>query len=94
MQLILKSTLVAAACCLGMAIMSGPSQAQEWHHAYPTPSYDIYQNPDGTYDLLSDLTRDVWGIPCGVECTREAQARWSHYTYRHPHDEYHHAWGQ
>ena len=28
---------------------------------------------------LSDLTRDVWGIPCGVECTREAQARWSHY---------------
>ena len=78
MQLILKSALAAAVCCLGLAA-SGPSQAQEWHYTYPTQRYSIYQNPDGTYPSLAALTRDVWGIPCGVECTRDAQARWSHY---------------
>ena len=54
----------------------------------PAQHYDAYQNPDGTYDSLADLTRDVRGIPCGVECTREAQARWSHYYVTHPHGKY------
>lgn len=29
-----------------------------------------YQEPDGTYNSLSDYTRDVNGTPCGVECSR------------------------
>ena len=87
MQLILKSTLVAAACCLGMAV-STPSQAHILYYAYPAQGYDAYQNPDGTYDSLADLSRDVWGVPCGVECTREAQARWSRYAYTHHFREY------
>ena len=94
MQLVLKSALMAATCCFGMA-MSSPSQAQAWHYAYPAQGYSIYQNPDGTYDSLADLTRDVWGVPCGVECTNEARARWSrYYSYHHPYDGYHHTYGQ
>lgn len=81
-----KSALVAAgALVLGIAF-SNASQAQEWHYGYPAHAYSIYQNPDGTYDSLSDLTRDIRGIPCGIECTREAQARWAHYGYRPPYD--------
>jgi hypothetical protein len=29
-----------------------------------------YQEPDGTYDSISDFVRDVNGTPCGVECSR------------------------
>jgi hypothetical protein len=93
MQLVMKSALVAAACCLGLA-MSTPSQAQQQHDPYAAQHYSLYQNPDGSYDSLTDLTRDIWGIPCGVECTREAQARWSHYAYTHPYGEYRRAYGQ
>jgi hypothetical protein len=82
MQLVLKSTLVvAAACGLAMAV-SSPSQAHGVRYVYPTQGYSIYQGPDGSYDSLADFTRDIWGIPCGIECTREAQARWSHYPHR------------
>ena len=90
MQHVLKPALIAAAAC-GLAIaVSSPSQAQNARYVYPYPAqhYSIYQNPDGTYDSPTDLSRDVWGIPCGVECTREAQARWSHYIYRHRYGEY------
>ena len=93
MRLILKSTLVAAAGCLSIA-MSNPSQAQAWHYAYPTQHYSIYQNPDGTYDSLADLSRDVWGVPCGIECTQEARARWSHYYAAHPYRGYRYTYGQ
>ncbi|MEW6438169.1 MAG: hypothetical protein AB1508_13490 [Pseudomonadota bacterium] len=82
MQFVLKSALAAATCCLGLAL-SGPSQAQGWHYAYPTERYSIYQNPDGTYPSLANLSRDVWGVPCGIECTQDAQARWSGYAYHH-----------
>lgn len=27
-----------------------------------------YQQPDGTYDSVSDLVRDVNGTPCGIDC--------------------------
>jgi hypothetical protein len=27
-----------------------------------------YQQPDGTYDSLSDFTRSVNGTPCGIDC--------------------------
>ncbi len=81
MQPTLKWTLVAAAaCCLGLAA-SGPSLARNICYAYPAQAYSIYQAPDGTYDSLADLTRDIDGTPCGVECTREAQARWSRPVY-------------
>lgn len=76
MPLILKSALVAMAGCLAIAV-STPSQAQ-----------DAYQNPDGTYGSLADLSRDVRGIPCGIECTQDAQARWSHYYATHHHGRY------
>ncbi len=38
-----------------------------------------YQEPDGTYDSLSDFTRDINGTPCGIECAAKAEARWSRY---------------
>lgn len=96
MQHVLKSALIAAAAS-GLAIaMSGPSQAHDARYAYPYPAqhYSIYQNPDGSYDSLADLTRDIWGIPCGVECTREAEARWSRYTYQHPYERYRVPYGE
>lgn len=82
----LKSALVAAtATFLGIAF-AGASQAQDWRYAYPAHP-DIYQNPDGTYDSLADLSRDIWGVPCGIECTHEAQARWARYGYRLPYND-------
>lgn len=84
MQNIKKLAVIAAAACgFGLAI-SGPSQAQDipYHPYYAAQGLSIYQNPDGTYDSLADLSRDIRGIPCGIECTREAQARWAHYGYR------------
>jgi hypothetical protein len=52
--------------------------------------YNSYQGPDGTYASLADYTRSVRGIPCGIECTREAQLRWAQAycnpsSYRVPH---------
>jgi hypothetical protein len=41
--------------------------------------YNSYQGPDGTYGSLADYVRSVRGIPCGIECTRDAQARWAQY---------------
>ncbi len=83
MRVILKSALVAAAGCLAIAV-STPSQAQDGRYANPAPYYDAYQNPDGTYDSLADLGRDIRGTPCGIECTQRAQARWAHYYATHP----------
>jgi hypothetical protein len=87
MPLILKSALVATAACLTIAA-STPSQAQDGYYANPAQHYDAYQNPDGTYDSLADLSRDVRGIPCGIECTQDSQARGSHYYATHPHGKY------
>lgn len=39
--------------------------------------YGQYQNPDGTYDSEADFVRDLRGTPCGIDCTRAAQARWA-----------------
>jgi hypothetical protein len=87
MPLILKSALAAAVGCLAIAA-STPSQAQVGHYVYPAQHLSIYQNPDGTYDSLADLSRDIRGIPCGIECTQDAQARWSHYYATHPYGKY------
>lgn len=81
MQNIKKLAIVATAVCgIGLA-MSTPSQAHEMHHYryHPVQGLSIYQNPDGTYDSIADLSRDIRGIPCGIECTGESQARWAHY---------------
>ncbi|WP_020174631.1 hypothetical protein [Methyloferula stellata] len=57
----------------------GPSQ----FYGYAAPDIRFlgssYQEPDGTYDSLSDFTRDVNGTPCGIECSARAQAHWGHY---------------
>lgn len=87
MRPIAKSALVAAGALIVGVAFSGASQAQKWHYAYPAHAYSIYQNPDGTYNSLADLSRDIRGVPCGIECTHEAQARWSHYGYRAPYGE-------
>jgi hypothetical protein len=78
MQTALALTLVAA-CCVG-TVLTSPLRAQEGR-AWYAPASGVYQAPGGGYPTLSDFSRDVWGVPCGVECTREAQARWSHYYY-------------
>jgi hypothetical protein len=87
MQPVLKSAFVAASALVLSAALSGSSQAHAWRSAGPAQGYSIYQNPDGTYDSMADLSRDIWGVPCGLECTREAQARWARYGYRFPGDE-------
>jgi hypothetical protein len=48
---------------------------------WPDHAYSIYQGPDGTYDSYADYTRDVNGIPCGIDCTRRAAERWSRTPY-------------
>jgi hypothetical protein len=86
MQPVLKSALVATSALFLGVVFGSTSQARARHYVYPTYAYSIYQNPDGTYESLSDLNCDIRGIPCGIECTREAQARWAHYGYRLPGD--------
>jgi hypothetical protein len=78
MQTTLTLTLVAA-CCVG-TVLTSPLRAQEGRAWYAPPA-SVYQAPGGGYPTLSDFSRDVWGVPCGVECTREAQARWARYYY-------------
>jgi hypothetical protein len=38
--------------------------------------YNIYQNPDGSYPSLSNFVRDIEGVPCGIECEKDADRRW------------------
>ena len=35
-----------------------------------------YQQPDGTYDSLADLTRSVNGTPCGIDCPAPSRVIW------------------
>ena len=37
-----------------------------------------YQGPDGGYDNLSDLSREVNGVPCGIGCQARALHRWGY----------------
>jgi hypothetical protein len=36
-----------------------------------------YQQPDGSYDSLSDLVRDVNGTPCGLDCPAPSRLIWA-----------------
>jgi hypothetical protein len=58
---------LAAAGILMFALASTASSAQ---------ALDLYQNPDGTYPSLANMTRDIDGTPCGIECTAEGYHRW------------------
>jgi hypothetical protein len=72
MQVIVRSLIVGA--LFAGTVM--PASAH-FHHHVPTcwttgPGLVVkmshYQQPDGTYDRLSDLVRAVNGTPCGVDC--------------------------
>lgn len=65
--------IFALAGAAGLAGFAAPALAQSWSNP---PSY-YYQGPDGTYDSLGDVSRAIRGVPCGIECTRRAEARWS-----------------
>jgi hypothetical protein len=51
---------------------------------YAPRYYSPYRNPDGTYNSAADFSRERWGVPCGINCTREAQERWERYYTAHP----------
>ncbi|QAY95016.1 hypothetical protein CWB41_04120 [Methylovirgula ligni] len=36
-----------------------------------------YQQPDGTYDSVSDFVRDVNGTPCGIDCPAPSRVIWA-----------------
>ncbi len=91
-------------CLLGLAaataLVTTPAAAWDswdpwggWFERAP-PSFS-YQYPDGTYPSVSDLNRAVNGVPCGVECTADADVRWGlvpppgpAYYYHHHHRYY------
>ena len=37
-----------------------------------------YHRPDGGYDSLVDLSREVNGVPCGIGCQARALRRWGY----------------
>ncbi len=45
--------------------------------------YSVYQGPDGTYNSYADYVRDVDGVPCGQNCSLQAEARWATMTREH-----------
>ena len=60
------------------AFSQSQAQARPMHcRARAAVPYSLYQNPDGTYDLEADFSRDLWGVPCGINCTRAAHERWA-----------------
>ncbi|MGA3301923.1 MAG: hypothetical protein ABSC72_01385 [Methylovirgula sp.] len=68
-------------CLLGLGLatmLTTPAAAWDewggWFDRAPPSFY--YQSPDGTYPSVSDLSRAVNGVPCGLECTAEADGRW------------------
>lgn len=74
--------LLAAGSLLAVAPALS-SQASILHCRKPVGSYSLYQSPDGTYDSEADFVRDLRGTPCGVDCTRAAQARWARWFHNH-----------
>jgi hypothetical protein len=59
-----RFALAAVSVCLLAAAEIAPTMAQ-------------YQGPRGHYTSVSSYVRDVEGTPCGMNCTRAAQKRWS-----------------
>ena len=70
----MRSKILTRLAAIGlMAAATSPALAQTWYSA--GPDY-FYQGPDGSYDTYGDLSRSIRGVPCGVECTQHAAARW------------------
>ena len=76
--------LTIAAGCLATAVEPSAARApvsemvgSSQFHAHAAPDIRFgpgsgYEEPDGTYDSLSDFTRDLNGTPCGIECSPRA----------------------
>jgi hypothetical protein len=90
-----RRILTGALICGLTAAIASPSLAQPaavYYAPVPVwvapwiggPAVPHYQGPDGRYDSLADFSRDVWGVPCGVECTYRAQVRWGVVPPPHP----------
>jgi len=75
-----KLPIISLATTAFLAIappVSSTAHPRPVHCRMVVQPYSYYQGPDGTYDSLADFTRDLWGVPCGVNCTRAAMARWA-----------------
>lgn len=66
-----------------LAVSATPSFAQPGPRCVPAPGPMVvlkgsqYQQPDGTYNNVSDLVRDVNGTPCGVDCPAPSAVFWA-----------------
>ncbi len=76
---------------IGLMAAATPAMAQGSWFKGPAPSFN-YQNPDGSYDSYTDFSRALWGMPCGIECTRRAAKRWGLVPphYQDPSNNYYH----
>jgi len=83
MKSALKLMSAGAAVFLLSAAAPAVSSAQDQVLYRPVVPYSPYTAPDGTYDSLADYTRAIRGTPCGINCARAAQERWSRYYARH-----------
>ena len=78
------NALLLTAAGMLLATSVAPSVAQPGQSCHPVPAgpgvvfkgYQ-YQQPDGTYDNVSDLVRDVNGTPCGVDCPAPSAVFWA-----------------
>ena len=52
--------------------------------AQSAPTMAQYEGPRGHYRSDAGFTRDLNGTPCGMNCTRSTQKRWSAYYRHHP----------
>ncbi|MHB8886612.1 MAG: hypothetical protein ACYC5H_16315 [Methylovirgula sp.] len=80
--------LVAAGCLLSAApamilpAAASPSTAGlssavlRLDTAWRQPAYtNPYENPDRSYPSYTDFSRELNGVPCGIECTQAAEHR-------------------
>jgi hypothetical protein len=64
------SGLLAAAAVTPSSARS-PVPAPSDYYAYwnpGAPAHSIYEQPDGSYKSYTDFSRDLNGVPCGMEC--------------------------
>jgi len=45
----------------------------------PVQWVGAYQNPDGSYRSYTDFYRSLEGVPCGIQCRRDAARAWGYY---------------
>jgi hypothetical protein len=68
-------TLLATGALL-VAAPAAMAHAMRYGRVVNIAPYSAYQGPDGTYNSYADYIRDVDGLPCGQDCSLQAQARW------------------